>query len=164
MPPPIDWQVEYYDSVANQPAQSEYPNIPHILDSLYQRLDPSKIPSGRLLDRTVQYVYTQRYNGVVADSNDVAFGDVFTLYLGLQASSVDTVNLMPFSFDTNWVRAYLPTDTIPFVMMGAQYDYIKEHAVDSGLIGFDTLENIFSDISPESSESAYGQDYVFAAA
>lgn len=168
MPPPIDWQIEYYDSVANQPIQSEYPNIPHILDSLYQRLDPSNIPSGRLLDRAVQYVHTERYNGVVTDSNDVAFGDVLLLHNTLQNANVDTAKLLPEP-DSSLIRRYAENDTLPFVWVIASYETFKPYAADSGLIGFDTLTTQFIDldsllVDTLQLESPYETKWAFAVA
>ena len=105
MPPPLEWEVSHYDSVANQPTEGDYPYLPLLFDSLHKRLSPANIPTGHLLDRGIQYLRTDRYDGSLNDSNDVSYGDVMLLYYTLRNANVDSARALPVP-DSSLFRTY----------------------------------------------------------
>jgi hypothetical protein len=167
LPPPFEWQVYKVDTVTNDSIPTtlaaSWDSVRAKLTNLYSALNPASVPTGILIDKELPVVDPAIYRGLASDSIRLNSDNVLELFAVMQLAVIDTSQLLT-EFDTTLLRPFEETDTIPFLFTFAHYNRLKPYAVDSGLIGYDTITRRFLNINPPPVESPFTTDTAIAGA
>lgn len=130
------------------------------LNAIFQNLDKSRIPTGYLRDYAFELIDFDLFNGVnMTDSNYV---DATVLEMMLRSISSSAVGTKPFT-DASEVLSDLITNqnTIPIGIALYKYNYIREDAINEGLIRFENnkVYDVYS--STGAWQNPYEDKYLF---
>ncbi len=128
---------------------------------LYGGLNRTYMSTNTLYDRALEFSSKDYFNGRFDTA--ITYDNWRQIYLEYRNACYDTTDFLPI--DTIFNRAWAKSrkDTIPLGLLFFRYDYLKDYAVDSNLIYFDSLNNHYTDVTNRT-ENPYGQDTVFTVA
>jgi hypothetical protein len=134
---------------------------PHIVvEKIFGNLDKTQITTKRLLNRAIDLISTEDFNGrYLSDSTDVSLEHFGTLYATMCMAITDNQQLP----DPRDIYSYEVDNTapVPIAMLLQRYNYIKTTAIDDNLISANADLELFD--VPNRSQSPYGEDTLFVA-
>lgn len=134
------------------------------LDSIFEYVDKSQIPTGFLEEYGAEFANLKTYNGVLTDSNVVNAMAWHYIYASIYSGNIYGTNTLPtpennYSIFNN--VAVANPNINPVTIMALNYSSIKSYAVDNNLLSVSNSR--FYDVTGRP-ESPYQLNTVFAAA
>ncbi|MBK8846310.1 MAG: hypothetical protein IPO27_06945 [Bacteroidetes bacterium] len=130
-------------------------------DSTFYMLDKSSMQTNVLYPYMDKEVYWGAHRGVAIDTPDFQF--IPAIVRDIEKFVVDTIN-PEWRYDSLFYGARqlmeMPSHVIPIAIINIKYDRVKEYAVDSNLILFDSITQLFVDVNPRTS-SPFEEDSLF---
>ena len=104
------------------------------MNTIFQRINKSKITTGLLVDYGVQIVDPEVFNGTPADSNYVDMDTWKMLYGGIYSSKINTNANLTLPETVFTAIDNTPDNPVPLAMMHYQYNKLNDNAVSLGLL------------------------------
>lgn len=146
--------------VSNGQAIEENEAVKQYLNSVFENIDKTRVPTGLLKDYAVELVELSDYSGSSLDSVESVDAGTFGMILRTIRSSA--FGTKPFGYVDQVLNNLSDSDaTIPVAIALYEYSYIKESALEDGLITF-TNDKVYDVYSSGVWQNPYEQSKVFA--
>ena len=135
--------------------------VRNYLDSVFENLDKSKVPTGYLRDYAFEYVDLSYYDGTELTDSNYVNSEVLEMILKTVRSAA--LSQKPFDNTTDMLYdLFRNTEMIPVPIALYKYNNIKETAIEEGLIRYEN-EKVY-DVYEDSGtwKNPYETKYVFA--
>lgn len=139
-------------------------NVQSSLDSMFESLDRTRIPTGLLLDKAVDLVDILKYDGEdLSDSNVVNISIFEEILHSIHASDVSTeqssiTTIIPESYYTPY-----SSDNVNIAIAFYRYNHIRENALRDNLIIYDdTNDKVYDAYSNGVWNNPYAEKFLFA--
>ena len=131
--------------VSAQTIDEEYISVRNELNAMFENLDKTKVPTGRLLDYAIDLVDFSDYNGTeLTDSNIVNLSIYKDILKSIQSSTLSGNSL--FGNINDLMNQFTQSsDYVRLSFVGFRYNFIKANAIEDNLINYNETTGQVSD-------------------
>ncbi len=134
------FSIMHVGGVVNAQSIDENITIRSSINSMFEGVNKSKVPTRLLLDYAIDLVELSNYDGTsLTDSNYILLVDYENILRSIRSASISTSK--PFEKVDDIIESFTTTDEDSSIKMSLalyKYNRIKANALDDGLIGYNT--------------------------
>ena len=134
-----------YPMAKAQTSIEENPVVRDALDSMFENLDKTKVPTGLLLDYAVDMVDLSYYDGTeLTDENYVDNILLDDILRSIRSAAVLTLpptrgGIPDDALSLTW--PWITSHSVDMSIAAYKYNYIKTNAIEDGLINYNSVNN-----------------------